>query len=193
MSEMSHAREGGGNVGDQIRMKILAFDAALWRTGWAVLDDGLLVGSGVITRVGRDRILQLKHIWLAAGEIVLRWHPCMVAIESSATWQRNGHDSGRTRDALAQARAAIELAVSYESFCLIVELDCHDVRKTICANRNASKQQVQENLRLRGYELPTMANGKTDPDIADAVALGAAVWCQERLWAMSGKEDSREE
>ncbi|MBI2934641.1 MAG: crossover junction endodeoxyribonuclease RuvC [Chloroflexi bacterium] len=170
--------------------RILAFDAALWRTGWAVLDDGQLVESGVIGRSGKDRISQLGHIWLSTGELVLRWwHLDIVAIESSATWQRNGHDSGRTRDALAQARAVIELGVTYASDCHIVERDCHEVRETICGSRSASKSQVQENLRLRGYELPVMANGKTDPDIADAVCLGAAVWALERLRAMKHDEE----
>ena len=96
----------------------------------------------------------------------------------------------------------------------IVEMDSHRVRELVAGNRSAGKEQVQAALTARGYTLPTIerrvkvgghmeqkftklgmlvnvrVGGKyevqtvVDPDVADSVALGYAVWSEQRLLAM---------
>lgn len=178
---------------------ILAVDVSLARTGLAVLDDGQFIGHAVIeTSAKWQRYQRLGELYGWIQAYIQKWGPDVIAIETSAGWQRDGHDSSVTRDALAQARAAVLIAAynEYERARVrIVEMDPHDVRELVCGNRNASKEQVQAALVTRGFTLPTMrkrvrVDGKyevqavVDPDCADAICLAAGCWSEQRLLAM---------
>jgi len=166
---------------------ILAFDSALWRTGVALLRDGELVRTIAIANRHRRRVEQLGYIYDCTRTLLHGWEqPDIVAIESSVSWQRGGHDRAATVAALAQSRAAIILAVHVQRLAWrvqprIVEVDVHHVRELVCGLRTANKLQVTENLKLRGYTLPTDTSGAIDMDCCDALALAVCVYLEERL------------
>lgn len=175
-------------------MIIMGIDVSLARTGIAVLQDGGFIGHEVIhTSEKLPRYRRLGSLRLDAELHMLAYRPDIIVIETSAGWQtqasymRKGKrqvDSRVSIEAMAQARAAVLIATNSYGRARVIETDSHEARETVCANRNAGKAQVQENLRQRGYILPTMANGKVDPDVADAAALALSVWATERLLAM---------
>ena len=170
--------------------KILALDVSLSRTGVAVLDDGEFVAHGVIaTKASAPRHARLGQLASGVALFVSQYRPDIIAIETSALWQRMSHDSRDSIEALAQARGACLVAADWTTVTdhlstRIVELSPNYVRSIVCANPGASKEQVVENLRLRGYALPLLKNGKVDLDVSDSLALGVCVWCELRLFAM---------
>lgn len=179
-------------------MRVLGFDASLYRTGVACIDDGQPVYFGAIeVKATQKRGAQLRQIFDSVVTLLYRLEPDVVVIEDSESWQRDGKDRTKTIVALAQARAAILLAIELSPTSpIVVQIDSHDVRRDLCANRSASKLQVVENLRQRGYTLPirekrVRRNGhyeverETDLDVADALACCLIVWQQERLRAIA--------
>lgn len=165
--------------------RILALDLSLARTGVAVLDDGVLVDHGIIITSDRDpRHRRLGDLAADVSAVLCKHVPGVMAIETSSGWQRMSNNSRASIEALAQARGAVLVAadgwIEAGNEMRIVEVDCHEVREVVCGNRAASKAQVQENLRLRGYELPSI-NGRVQGDIADALAIAAYIWSHERL------------
>ena len=173
---------------------IMGLDVSLVRTGVAVLSDGALIGTDVIqTDFKAARHARLGQLLRRVIVMVRQYCPHIVVMETSGAWQKLSRDSRVSVEALAEARGVVLAAIDWamEHTCLnisVVERDCHEVRESICANRNASKQQVAENLRLRGYVLPVMRNGKVDYDVCDALACALAVWCEQRLLAMKEGE-----
>lgn len=173
----------------------MAIDCSLVRTGVAILDDGEFIASEVIEtkatvpNYDRLRIIQAKSL-----DLIYRYLPDIIAIETSVDFQRMTNNSRASIEALAQARAACLIAAGdyasrFHTYPVeIKEIGPHDVREAICGNRNAGKAQVQANLAQRGFVLPLMPSGQPDPDVADAIGVALSVYLKERILTLAREQ-----
>lgn len=185
---------------------VIGFDVSLLRTGVAVLRDNVLIAHDVIEVQPEARVAQLHYIATRTSEILDLHMPELIAVETAALWQREGHDSSKTIVGLAEARAAILVAAAryrreWNLQLVIVEMGVHEVRDLLCGNRTASKEQVQANLKMRGFVLPMRVVRKrigghlqeqsiVDDDVADAVAIAVAAAAKAK-WGEFTKEGVR--
>ena len=185
-------------------VRILAVDVSLRRSGFALLEDEQVIGVWACPIANaHDRPLELHGLWAFSAAIIGALPlPDFVAIETSAQWQREGHDRTATIVALSEARVAVICAAFHVGISpsKLRQMDAHEVRYLIAGNRFASKEQLQRCLQLRGYTLPEreqrMKSGghyvtlaAVDSDKCDAVALALACLAKERLLAMAERRE----
>lgn len=157
---------------------ILGCDVSLARTGLAVLrcdiarpEQGTVLRTGVIETRARDtRQDRLTDIY---DEVVafmehFRAEPITIAyIEKPGEWARGKQKSSQvTVEALAQARAAVMLALSWVS--IPAEEVPTNIAKAAVAGPVSKKETVHEQLKKMGLY------AGDDPDIGDAVMLAFA-------------------
>ena len=169
-------------------MMVLGVDLALVRTGYAILDDGALVGSGVIVTTSRQPMSQrLLHIKESMGRLLSAQSIDLVGVETSETFQRRLADGAHSIDSLAMARAAVLIACAELNVKVVLVAPGH-VRWLVCGSMTASKLDVVAALRARGFSLPLNKASEVDLDVSDALCVAVCVWCEQRLAARIGKE-----
>ena len=161
--------------------RILGIDPGLRLSGWAVVErgggapgrrrSGALVEAGVIRLDPKasveDRLVQV-HDELSA--LIDETSPTVVAIEKLYAHYKHP----RTAIVMGHARGVILLAARQRGLS-VEHLPATEVKKSICGNGHASKEQVQRSVQaVCGLDTPP-----TPPDVADAIAIALA--CAERI------------
>lgn len=171
---------------------ILSLDVSLVRTGLAVLVDGSLTATEVIeTKDGWPRYQRLAAIYGDVAAYCALYSPDVIVIETSVRFGKQSRDSRNSVEALAQARGAALAGADHwirEHKATIVEVDPCDVKWAICGSRQATKAQVAANLRLRGFDIPTMSNGRADLDVSDAAGAGLYIYLRDRLETLAREQ-----
>ncbi len=155
-------------------MRILGLDPGSLHTGFGVIQaEGGRVGALSVGRISSSRTLalpqRLARLARGASELVSRWQPNLVAIETPFRGLNT-----RSLIVLAEARGALLAAV-----CLggaeIREYSPAEVKSAIAGNGRADKEQVARMVRL-------MLKLGSEPLAADATdALAVALCCSYRL------------
>jgi len=198
---MKTKSRGNGDSGP-VATKVLALDAALWCSGFAVLgdQDGELFTGGSIRPRGKDRARALAFLWRCVSCLCEAYQPTAIVVERPGNWARaSTHSSQATVEALAQARGVVWAVAGQKG------IPCHEMAvmeargRVVCslpgwqvpAGRGGTKEQAQFAVRALGY--PTvMKDGELDGDYADAALLGVAFrWAQLEQLARSGKSLAR--
>ncbi len=152
-------------------MKVLGVDAALRRTGLALVrDDELVYWSSFASGTSRASTpARLTAITARIHEAILELGPNLVVIEKPGRWARGkGNTSIETIEALAKARAAVEIAAAGE-FVLTAEIPVNKARDLILGRPvYPGGVKIKEIVR-RAIEL------RTGIEIEDADAADAAV------------------
>lgn len=148
-------------------MKVLGIDPGTAVLGYGVVSAdprgvASLVECGVLRTPARDPLpARLRSIYDAIGELILRHHPDVVAVEG-AFYGRNV----RTTMVLSHARGVILLAAELAGV-VLVEYSPATVKKTVVGRGAALKPQVgymvAQHLRLTKAPSPA--------DAADGVAI----------------------
>jgi crossover junction endodeoxyribonuclease RuvC len=146
-------------------MRILGFDPGINKCGYGIIckegsfirhiDNGLIV-----LNPKTDYFEKLLKIFESSDELINRFEPDIICLET-AFYARNVHSTIM----LASARTAAILAFARGGK-RIYEFSPREVKKSVCGNGNASKNQVQEMIRI-------LLNLKEIPyeDAADALAI----------------------
>lgn len=171
--------------------RVLALDAALWCTGFAVLGDSeeLLCG-GSIRRPGKDRAKALALLYKCVACLCGAFQPEAVVMERPGKWARGAqHSSQASVEGMAEARGvAWAAAGSKKVSCQ--EMDVGEARRRVIGGAN--KEQALFAVKAMGYPL-VLKKGEVDGDYIDAVVLGKA-FNQSRLeqqLAKTGKSRCR--
>lgn len=155
--------------------RVLALDAALWCTGFAVLGDSeeLLCG-GSIRRPGRDRAKALAHLYKCVACLCDAFHPEAIVMERPGGWARAArHSSQAAVEGMAEARGVV-WAVAGNKAVACREMDVAEARRRGIGDGNANKDQALFAVKALGYPLVLKA-GEVDGDYVDAVILGLAL------------------
>lgn len=171
---------------------IAAFDAALWRTGWAVVrheDDGgwAFVAGGAIgsgRKRGRDaRAVALRDLLLATQKIMLYPSgPDVVVVEKPGKWARASWRSSQAAvEALANAQGVV-MAIAGLWGVPCEELEVGVARQRVLGRSGANKDAVRFAIRALGFPILEMEDGTPDLDYCDAALLAVASrWDAGRL------------
>lgn len=181
-------------------MIVVGVDAAIRRSGWAIVEDDVVVSVGVIagsakldraTRCGNlyreisdvlNHLNRLKAIDLGEGR---PFPQVCVAIEKPGAWARSKERSTQIAvEALAMARASVMIAA--ERFKVpAVELIVDETRALVLGSQRPPTRGSDVKAWVR--RMLGLATGVDydDPDVADAVVVALAGY---RLWRMG---DSR--
>ena len=163
---------------------IAAFDAALWRTGWAVVrheDDGGFtfvaggsIGSGRKTAKGA-RAVALRDLLLATQKIVLYpSEPDVVVVEKPGKWARASLRSSQAAvEALANAQGVV-MAVAGLCGVPCEELEVGVARQRVLGRSGADKEAVRFAIRALGLPILEREDGTPDLDYCDAALLAVA-------------------
>jgi crossover junction endodeoxyribonuclease RuvC len=141
-------------------MKVMGIDVGVRYTGYAIIEDGRLLTSGVYHTI--DTVAFPKRIrdLYKAIKLLIKKESPDVAVYESLFYHRNP----RTLCMLAQTRGVLLLAAEEMGVC-IKEYTPAEIKQAISGNGRASKYQVRGMVeRLLGVKLPLQ------PDIGDAVA-----------------------
>jgi len=178
-----------GNVARvPVATKVLALDAALWCSGFAVLGehDGELFTGGSIRPRGKDRARALAFLWRCVSCLCDAYQPTAIVVERPGNWARaSTHSSQATVEALAQARGVVWAVAGMKG------IPCHEMAvmeargRVVCSGRGGTKEQAQFAVRALGYPM-VMKDGEVDGDYIDAVVLGLA-----HLWKVAGEQSGR--
>jgi Holliday junction resolvasome RuvABC endonuclease subunit len=164
-----------GNVASEpVSTKVLALDAALWCSGFAVLGDrdGELFAGGSIRPRGKDRARALAFLWRCVSCLCEAYQPTAIVMERPGGWTRaSAHSSQATVEALAQARGVVWAVAGQKG------IPCHEMAvmeaRSMVAGGAGTKEQAQFAVRALGYPA-VMKDGELDGDYSDAVLLGVA-------------------
>jgi Holliday junction resolvasome RuvABC endonuclease subunit len=169
-----------------VATKVLALDAALWCSGFALLHDGELFTGGSIRPRGKDRARALAFLWRCVSCLCEAYRPTAIVIERPGGWTRASNRSSQaTVEALAQARGVVWAVAGMKG------IPCHEMAvmeargRVVCslpgwkvpAGRGGTKEQAQFAVRALGYPMVIKA-GEVDGDYVDAVVLGLAYLSQ---------------
>jgi crossover junction endodeoxyribonuclease RuvC len=158
---------------------VLGIDPGLTRTGYALVArdgrGGRLVEGGVI-RTDREAALsdRLAEIAGALREVIAEHRPALVAVEQAFAHGRNL----RSSMIIAHVRGAI-LLVAAEHKLPVVQLAPSEVKRLLTGSGRASKEQVQDAIRM---EL-RLAAVLEPHDVADASAVALCVLHRVRFAA----------
>lgn len=160
-------------------LRILGCDVSLARTGLAVLEadiarpeQGKVVRTAVIETKQRDSRQQRLHsIYTQMMDFLEQypeWHMLSVAyVEKPGGWARGKqHSSQVTVEALAQARAAVLLALAWSG--VVAEEITTNISKGAVAGPVSKKETILEQLQKLGLYTGS------DLDISDAVCIALA-------------------
>lgn len=149
-------------------MNVLGIDCGLAITGWGVLQRGgnngtpKVLGYGAIrTKAGRKLADRIKDIYDETADIIDKYKPDLVAIESIFYFKNQ-----KTIMTVGQARGVIMLAASKRGL-ETVDYTPLQVKQAITGYGKASKSQVQKMIKilLKLDEIPR------PDDVADALAV----------------------
>ncbi len=159
------------------RQRILGIDPGSRATGFGVLDfvsgRPAYVASGTISSVEGDFSNRLRQIYVSVGEIVARYRPGIVAIESVFM-----HKNAGSALKLGQARAAA-LCASFAYDVEVFEYAPREIKQAVVGTGSASKEQVQHMVAsLLGLESAPAV------DAADALAAALCHGHQRRTRAL---------
>ena len=148
------------------RQRILGIDPGSRVTGFGVLDfvsdRPSYVASGTISSIEGDFPDRLRQIYSSVGEIVSRYRPGIVAIESVFV-----HKNAGSALKLGQARAAA-LCASFAYDVEVFEYAPREIKQAIVGTGSASKEQVQ-------HMIVSLLDLKGVPAADAADALAAAL------------------
>jgi Holliday junction resolvasome RuvABC endonuclease subunit len=155
-------------------MKVLGVDAALRRTGLALVRDDELVYYDSFSS-GKERTptpLRLRAICLMVRRVIEELRPDLTVIEKPGRWARGkGNTSIETIEALAKARAAVEIAAA--PLTALVEIPVNKARDLIIGRPVRPGDGSIKDIVRRGVELRTGIYVK-DADAADAAVVALA-------------------
>jgi len=142
------------------QMKIIGIDVGLRCTGYAIMENGKLITSGVYhTTNFLSLSKRLKELHLGMKSLMQKESPD-IAVFETVFYKQNI----KTFSLLAQARGVLLLAAE-ELGIKIAEYSPREIKKAISGSGRASKYQVHKMVeRLLGVEIPVPS------DIGDAVA-----------------------
>lgn len=128
-------------------MTILGFDPGINKCGYGIISkEGsriLHIDNGLIlTKKSKGYFEKLNTIFIDSEKLVNRFKPDVVCMET-AFYAKNVHST----IVLASARTAAILAFT-RSGKRIFEFSPREVKKSICGNGNASKEQIQEMIKI---------------------------------------------
>lgn len=144
--------------------RILGIDFGTKRTGWSVAlfagERFRIIDSGVIRPDGNTNFEKIFSVYRAVARLVTKFRVQKVMIEAPFIG-RNGY----TSILLAKVQAAAVIAALAKKVA-VEEVPPKTLKKFICANGSASKEQVARRVTsiLKLKKLP-------EPDEADAIAL----------------------
>jgi crossover junction endodeoxyribonuclease RuvC len=159
------------------RLRILGIDPGSRLTGFGVIDfvgdKGNYVASGSIASAKGEFADRLKIIFRSVSDIVAKYRPDIVAIESVFV-----HKNAGSALKLGHARSAA-ICATFEHDVVVYEYAPREIKKAIVGTGSASKEQIQHMviaiLRLEG---------SPSPDAADALA---AALCHGNRQALSSR------
>ena len=156
---------------------VVGVDAALAKTGWAIITEKGVDATGVIRTKPKDsEPYRLWQLWSEFGEILRRCRSgrTVVAIERPGGWVRGKqHTSLRTIEVLAAGRAAVKIMAVWQD-CAAVDLDVNEARGLILGQTHAVDPGRSPGKRWV-CDLVELAFGvRVGDDEADAVVVGAA-------------------
>lgn len=155
------------------RQRILGIDPGSRVTGFGVLDfesgRPTYVASGTISSIEGDFPVRLRQIYSSVGEIVGRYRPGIVAIESVFM-----HKNAGSALKLGQARAAA-LCASFTYDVEVFEYAPREIKQAVVGTGSAGKEQVQHMV-VSLLELESMPA----VDAADALAVALCHGHQRR-------------
>lgn len=146
-------------------MKILGFDPGINKCGYGIISkEGskiIHIDNGLIQSFGKQNYFEkLSNIYEKSEELIKTFRPDVVCMET-AFYAKNVHSTIM----LASARTAAILA--FVRFNLrVFEFSPREVKKSVCGNGNASKNQVQQMVKII-LNLPDLPY----EDAADALAI----------------------
>jgi len=160
-------------------LRILGIDPGSRLTGFGVLDcEGDIaryVASGAVNSVKGNFSERLKLIFRSVGEIVARYRPDAVAVES-VFMHRNASSALK----LGHARSAA-ICATFELELEVFEYAPREIKQAVVGTGAANKEQVQHMIqRLLQLE------GQPSPDAADALA---AALCHAHQWRLNRRMD----
>ncbi len=146
-------------------MVILGFDPGINKCGYGLISkEGsrvLHIDNGLIqTKSCKDYFEKLNLIYSRSENLVREFNPDLICMET-AFYAKNIHST----IVLASARTAAILAF-IRSGKKVVEFSPKEVKKSVCGNGNASKNQIQEMVKII-LALPDVPY----EDAADALAI----------------------
>ena len=156
------------------RQRILGIDPGSRLTGFGVLDceqdSATYVASGAVKTIKGTFSDRLRLIYQSINEIVVKYRPDVVAIESVFV-----HKNASSALKLGQARSAA-ICATFESGLAIFEYAPREIKQAVVGTGSATKEQVQHMVRCM-LEL----DGDPAPDAADALATALCHANQRRL------------
>ncbi len=141
-------------------MKIIGIDVGLRCTGYAIMEDGKLITSGVCRTTNKFALpKRLKELYTDMKNLMQKESP-EIAVYETVFYKQNL----KTFSLLAQAKGVLLLAAE-ELGIEIAEYTPREIKQAISGSGRASKYQVHKMVeRLVGVEIPEPS------DIGDAVA-----------------------
>jgi len=163
------------------KLRILGIDPGSRLTGFGVLDfdadNAIYVASGTVQSTDGDFPDRLKLIFESISQIVSRYQPDVVAIESVFV-----HKNANSALKLGHARSAA-LCATFESDIEVFEYAPREIKQAVVGTGSATKVQVQ-------HMVVTLLHLEGEPsgDAADALATALCHGHQRRLNSrLSGK------
>lgn len=156
------------------QMVVVGVDAALARTGWAVISGDVFIARGTITTRRRDvEAARLWWLWSDFGEVLRRHRSgrTCVVIERPGEWVRGKERSSlRSIEALAAARAAVKITATWQD-CAVVDLDVNEARRLILGQTSGGPKPAKAWV----VDLVELRFGvRVSHDEADAIVVAAA-------------------
>ena len=172
-------------------MIVLGVDAAIRRSGWAIVENDEVVETGVIHPPAKlDRAHRVWELYQEMATVCnharqsrLKRDKVCVVLERPGGWARvKEHSNQVAVETLAMARAAAMIAATWVGQ-PVVELDVNETRTLVLgATRAPRGQDVKAWVRVT-LCLATGV-GYDDPDVADAVVVALAGY---RLWKVGDR------
>lgn len=161
-------------------IRILGIDPGSRLTGFGVIDccgdTASYVASGAVNSVKGEFPARLRIIFESMSEIVLKYHPDVVSVESVFM-----HKNASSALKLGQARSAA-ICATFSRQVEVVEYAPREIKQAVVGSGAANKEQVQHMvsclLRLEG----TLSE-----DAADALATALCHANQRRLADQTGR------
>lgn len=156
------------------RQRILGIDPGSRLTGFGILDcegdRSIYVASGSVNSVKGDFPERLKLIFRSISEIVAKYRPDVVAIES-VFMQKNAGSALK----LGHARSAA-ICATFELEISVFEYAPREIKQAVVGTGAATKEQIQHMIRQM-----LQLDGDPSPDAADALAAALCHANQRRL------------
>jgi len=157
-------------------MRIVGFDTATRKCGWAVLEGEKLLGSGVFKLPGAKSLDgRLRTLWYLLEELGAEYDPELVAMETPWVHRRHRLD---TAIRLGQAVGVIR-AWAYHHGLPVTEIHHATAKKALTGSGRATKHGVQQAVECRFDILAR-------EDEADAVAVA---WAALAINDWEGKDE----